>query len=541
MRHNPARVSPILILFALLLASASCTHKSTPRHSSTSSPFSPVPQSSVPPTPLPLSPTPLPPLSQSTIINPQSTITPEASFTRSPSPLSPTPLSPAPQSSSNDLKSTIYNLSARFDFYLRSLSITETITYTNSTEQTLTDLLLVVPANRWPGSFQLNEIRWASGDQIQDFYLQLHRLDVQFPQPLPPGEKTTLILAYDLVLPTIPPPSDAAPQPFGYTQAQANLVDWYAYVPPFRNDWLVHDPYYWGEYQVFDEGDFRVDLTMQDAPDGLVVAASAPPFETVTGEGVTYHYRLRSARTFALSISPSYQVFSQTVDLGGSSVRVYSYAFTLDAEAGKAALADTARAVELYSDLFGAYPHTALSVVEADFLDGMEFDGLYFLSKGFYNLYDGTPSGYLTAIAVHETAHQWWYGLVGNDQAMEPWLDEGMCAFSERLYYEHYAPSALTSWWQPYRVNFYDPRGPVDGSIYEYASYRDYRDAVYLHGQEFLQALRERVGDEDFFAFLKDYIARYSGQIATRQDFFSLLASHTSVGIDDLVKEYFGK
>jgi aminopeptidase N len=318
-------------------------------------------------------------------------------------------------------------------------------------------------------------------------------------------------------------------------------VDWYAYVAPYRNGWLVHDPGYWGEFQVFDTGDFHVELTLANNPAGLIVAASALPSDTVQAEGTTYRYQLASARTFALSISPSYKVFSQTVALDSGSVVVYSYAYAFDVEAGKAALVDTANAVQLYSELFGAYPHASLSVVEADFLDGMEYEGLYFLSKGFYNLYDGTPNGYLTAIAVHETAHQWFYGLVGNDQARAPWLDEALCAFTERVYYEHYYPDALTRWWQPYRVDYYEPAGRVDGSINDYASYRAYRDGVYLHGQEFLQAMRLRLGDQAFFAFLKDYVARYRGQIATRQDFFTLLAAHSPVEIDDLVEEYFGK
>ena len=86
-------------------------------------------------------------------------------------------------------------------------------------------------------------------------------------------------------------------------------------------------------------------------------------------------------------------------------------------------------------------------MVEADFLDGMEYDGLYFLSKGFYNLYSGGPADYLTAIAAHETSHQWWYSAIGNDQALEPWLDEALATYSERLFYENLHPEGLVWWW----------------------------------------------------------------------------------------------
>ena len=36
---------------------------------------------------------------------------------------------------------------------------------------------------------------------------------------------------------------------------------------------------------------------------------------------------------------------------------------------------------------------------------------------------------------VHETAHQWWYSLVGNDQTRWPFLDEALAGFSEYVYY----------------------------------------------------------------------------------------------------------
>jgi aminopeptidase N len=177
-------------------------------------------------------------------------------------------------------------------------------------------------------------------------------------------------------------------------------------------------------------------------------------------------------------------------------------------------------------------------VVVADFLDGMEYDGLYFLSRGFYNTFDGTPANYLAIIAVHETAHQWWFAQVGNDQALEPWLDEALCTYSERLFYERQYPE-LASWWLAYRVDFYQPSGPVGGTVYDYTGFRPYRDAVYLRGAQFLEALRQRVGEQAFSAFLQDYAIRMAGRSATAADFFSVLAEHSSAEINDLRQVFF--
>jgi aminopeptidase N len=172
----------------------------------------------------------------------------------------------------------------------------------------------------------------------------------------------------------------------------------------------------------------------------------------------------------------------------------------------------------------------------------MEYDGMYFLSKGFYNLYQGTPGEYLVAIAAHETAHQWWYALVGNDQALEPWLDEALSTYSERLFYENIHPEAL-DWWWDYRVNYYQPRGWVDSSIYnphgDSEPYRAYRDAVYLNGAVFLEELRQTIGDLAFFEFLKAYPKETTYQISTIAAFVDILKQFTQTDLDPLFKKYF--
>jgi aminopeptidase N len=292
----------------------------------------------------------------------------------------------------------------------------------------------------------------------------------------------------------------------------------------------LHKPGYFGEHQVYETADFDVQISLSQPVQDLVIAASAPAGQTAE----SYDYHLVNARNFAWSASHVYKVNSTTV---GDTV-VTSYYFPTDAWAAEQALLDTAQALELYSELFSPYPYASLSVVEADFLDGMEFSGLYFLSRGFYNLYDGTPQGYLTAIAAHETAHQWWYSQVGNDQALEPWLDEAMCTYSERIFYENIYPDLL-NWWWAFRVDYYEPSGVIDGVIYDYNSFRSYRDSVYLHGAQFFEELRNTIGDDPFFTFLRDYANRKANQQATAEEFFTILQEHTSKDLSGLRDKYF--
>ena len=37
-------------------------------------------------------------------------------------------------------------------------------------------------------------------------------------------------------------------------------------------------------------------------------------------------------------------------------------------------------------------------------------------------------------VVHHETAHQWFYSLVGNDQALDPWLDEALATWAQAVF-----------------------------------------------------------------------------------------------------------
>jgi hypothetical protein len=425
-----------------------------------------------------------------------------------------------------------YDLEARMNYSQHHLSVKERIIYTNNSSDSLAEIPLAIDPLYYPGTFHLNSITLGEDQPAPDYRQEDGAIYLQLPAPLDPGTQITISIDYDLSLPSPAPSADTRPVPFGYTARQANLVDWYPFIPPYENGqgWLLHKAGFYGEHLVYQDADFQVNIRMEDASPDLVIAASAID----RPQGDWHHYQLNSARNFSWSVSNEYQVSTQTV----GDVTIYGYAFPYHANAGKAVLKTTAQALELYSQLFGPYPHKTLSVVEADFLDGMEYDGMYFLSYGFYNLYKGTPGEYLVAIAAHETAHQWWYGLVGNDQALEPWLDEAMCTYTERIFYERIYPEYL-DWWWAYRVNYYNPKGWVDSTIYNTAGYRPYRDAVYLNGALFLEALRKRIGDEAFFAFLKDYATKYAHKIATGSDFFDLLKQHTDKDLEPLISQYF--
>ncbi len=218
-------------------------------------------------------------------------------------------------------------------------------------------------------------------------------------------------------------------------------------------------------------------------------------------------------------------------------VELNSFYFADEELPARTVLAEMEKALSTFSRLFGSYPYPSLSAVESPFYDGMEYDGLFLLSRDYYQNYDGTILNTLVDITVHETAHQWWYGMVGNDQALEPWLDEALSTYSEKLFYEENYPG-VNAWWT-FRVEAFAPGGWVDSDIYQARDFRAYTNAVYLRGAQFLEALRSRMGDEAFFVFLRDYASQMAGKRATNADFFRILGQHTAADCSDIFSVFF--
>lgn len=426
-----------------------------------------------------------------------------------------------------------YSLNVLMDYDAHAVNVDETILYPNLTGKQLNNLVIAIVPNLWQGSFNLTSVM-IKGETITNYIITDQRLDIPLSFFLAPNETLEIKIQYSLALPFAEQedPSISRPRIYGYTSRQINLTNWYPFVVPNINgEWILHEPWYYGEHLVYDAADYEVTLNFADPATAPIIASSGAPEIQADGSII---YKINSARTFALSASRDFQTSSTQV----GDVTLTSYYFPFNESAGQAALQATNEALQIFSQRYGAYQHKSLAVVMGDFNDGMEFSAFYYLSKDFYNLYDGTPANYLTFVAVHETAHQWWFDQIANDQALQPWIDEALATYSERIYYESVHPD-LVSWWWTYRIDFYKPEGFVDIPIYEGEGFRPYTNAVYFQGAKFLENLRLRIGDEAFFAFIQDYVKQSNGKIINANDFFRILKTHTTLDLSDLINQYF--
>jgi len=432
-----------------------------------------------------------------------------------------------------------YVIDLQLNYTTKAAAVNQTITYPNWTGETLTSLVLSVQPNLWSGGFSLKSL--AVNDQpITNYQLPNlnQRLEIPLPRPLPPGGTVTLTMTYSLILPQMQAysnPNEIRPQIYGYSERQLNLVDWYPFVVPYQpgEGWILHNPWFYGEHLVYDTADFDVTVTFTDGSNPQIASSGA---EVASGSAGSRRFKLEAGRTFAMSVSTLYKVAQRQV----GDVTVFAYYFAFYDAPGEAMLQTTVEALQVFTQKFGPYRHKTMTAVQGDFNDGMEYSAFYFISRDYFNLYDNTPKNYLVIIAAHETAHQWWFDAVADDQALEPWLDETLATYSERIYYENVHPN-LVDWWWGYRYFEFQKAGFVDTPIYEGGGQRPYWDKTYLTGARFMEDLRQRVGDEIFFAFLKDYYNQFAGKRATAADFFRVFRENSAADISDLLAKYFQK
>ena len=400
------------------------------------------------------------------------------------------------------------------DYATKSADVVQTINFLNREALALDSMVLDVQANQWEDAFQLRDL--TVNGASADYDLNLNRLRVGLDEPLESGCWLEIGLKFRLQPAAIRDGLRSYRGFFGYSARQLNLGHFLPTAAArLDDDWRIHDPIGIGEQVVYDVANWQVTVSVENAPDGLALAAPG----TVTAIGpTTWDIELLNSRDFAISLGDGL-IATELQLANGVTVEVYTfadaqiYANGIQLDGADHVLQEAEKALALFEKTFAPYDRERFVIVQGDFPDGMEFSGLVFVGGAWFTSFDGGPRNYLTLISVHEIAHQWWYAKVGNDSALNPWLDEALATYSEYLFIEAHYP-AYKNWWWTFRVAGFFPRGKVDSDVYEFATAREYINAVYLRGVQMLHNLRVDIGDEAFYQLLRAYLAAADGQIA---------------------------
>jgi hypothetical protein len=345
-------------------------------------------------------------------------------------------------------------------------------------------------------------------------------LKVPLPASLDPGDQTELQIAFDVVIPR-------RADRFGYDDGVMSLGHWYPMLAVYDDEGWNLDPYVaLGDAFYSDVANYTVNLTL---PEDVLVAATgiAAERQLQRADRVTTVHLSGATRDFALALSRDYETVSTQV----GDTTVTSYYLPGHSGGGQQALQVASDALEVFNSRFGRYPYTELDIAETSFRvfgspGGMEFPGIVFIGSDFYKP-DGLFGTELDVVVAHEVAHQWWYGVVGNNQVDEPWLDEAFATFASLVYFEDKRDvlAAETALWTqavlPYQLaQMMDVDGPLQSSLLDYEGDLITYDAIiYSKGALFLVRLREILGDDLFFELLQRHYQTYKYGLLNPGDF----------------------
>ncbi|MFF2379174.1 M1 family aminopeptidase [Streptomyces sp. NPDC058108] len=381
----------------------------------------------------------------------------------------------------------------------------ESATFTNASSTALSEVYLRLWDN-YHGTCSATPITVSnvSGGTAGALSVGCTALRIALASPLAQGQSATI--GFDLTI-TVPSGADR----FGYDGAFVNIgnalpvlavkdgAGWH--LDPYTNN---------GESFYSLAADFKVTL---DHPTSLLVPATGTSVDTPGSSGRTVTTATASkVRDFAWAAGPFSKISGTSP--AGTAINIYSVSGISSSDA-QSMLSTAKSAVDAHAARFGAYPYGELdAVIDNNYwFGGMEYPGF---------VLDLVSTTALT----HEIGHQWFYGIVGDDEYNNPWLDEAFTDYATDLAQNKTGTNCWNS------VSWASSAEKITNSMaYWDAHSSRYSTVVYGYGKCALHDLRRVLGDTVMAKLLKDYATSHWYGVSTTSEFKAAAQAATTTDL----------
>ncbi|GLV79507.1 M1 family metallopeptidase [Streptomyces hygroscopicus] len=272
----------------------------------------------------------------------------------------------------------------------------------------------------------------------------------------------------------------------------------------------------------FPSNDHPLDKATYDVsvavPDGTQAISNGTLQSTSSKLGWT-RYNWRSSKPQAPYLATlavgKFDITTDTTANGLPVINAYSKDLGGNAGAARASVERSAEIVDWESTVFGPYPFDALGGYVPNVPTGYALETQ---TRPFYSPKQ-FAKGANTSVVVHELAHQWFGDSVSLKDWRDIWINEGFATYAQWLWSEKEGEGTAQE-----LADYTYASHPADDPFWtvepgDPGPENQFHNAVYDRGALALQALRNEIGDEDFFAILKGWPTAHRYGNASVKDF----------------------
>ncbi len=441
---------------------------------------------------------------------------------------------PYPFSACGEEKSSRYDLTCEYSAESRSLKGTLDFTYYNDTEKeqnvlwfqlypnayradaTYSPVSLIHKAAYYDGE-SYGGIEISSVENCRTYEIggeDKNILFVTLREPLKRGRTSKISISFTTTLACVE-------HRLGIAKESVNLGNFYPVLCGYDEGKGFYECVYYSDGDPFysDNAEYSLSLSL---PKAYRLACSGNQERREEGDRAQYLVTGKNMRDIACVLSEKFQMLEKKA--GDTVVRYYYY----KDENAEQTLSVACRSLEYFSEKFGSYAWDTYTVAETGFcFGGMEYPALSLISDGV----EGTAR---LETVVHETAHQWWYAMVGNNECEHAWMDEGLAEYSTMLFFddheeygvkkedmENVARNAFHSFCGIYRQLFGEVDVKLDRHLSSFVSEYEYTNIIYGKGSLLFCCVEDAVGKDRVLSSLKKYKTSYSGKNASPDQLIS--------------------
>ncbi|MCB0282441.1 MAG: hypothetical protein KDF60_07665 [Calditrichaeota bacterium] len=343
-----------------------------------------------------------------------------------------------------------YTIDARLNDFSNSIEGKEQLLYVNNSPDTLKEMYFYLYFNRYKeGAYtEYNQLRektlaeiivnkiTINGKPAENYITDKTIMKISPEEYIAPGDSVRFYFEFDARLPY-------ASDRYGYMGNHYDVGNWF--LTP-----VVYDKEGWHLNQHVDNefyqewGDFEVNITV---PKGFIVGATGTlqnPEEAMqdttqkvrdwythnmddTTQTTTWKYKAWNVHDFAWVADPEFRYITKT----WNGINVHYLVMRHNYDAWKEEIEAGVGAVRYFSEQFGPYPYDQITVADTYMnAGGMEYPNIVFINT---YISPKRSSSFFRAVVIHEIAHNWFYGLLANNQTEFEWMDEGFTQFAEIL------------------------------------------------------------------------------------------------------------